>query len=245
MTHNRRRYRYSSTDLNNLIKNDLKLRDNCNTQIFSFNPESFIIKCKTESQRKAKQLFGHSNILTLIGPAGCGKTWLSTALAINELYHGRVKKLIFTRPLVDAGEKLGFLPGEIANKTDPYMRPIFDQFDELIGNNHDFREHFNKYIEVVPLAFTRGRTFKNSICVLDEAQNANYKQLKMFLTRFDENSKIVLNGDLSQIDIYDSGLECAISDLNGMDGFNVVYFDINDNVRHPIVSEIHNRMNKQ
>ena len=147
----------------------------------NLNPKNLNIKLKTDAQIEAWNLFHKSDILVMEGPAGCGKTYVATALAINELYYGRVSNIIFTRPIVDAEEELGFLPGDLKEKTDPYMRPIYDQLDSLVGKDLEFRREFDKKIEVVPLAFTRGRTYKNAICVLDEAQNATYKQLKMFL----------------------------------------------------------------
>lgn len=211
----------------------------------NLNPKNLNIKLKTDAQIEAWNLFHKSDILVMEGPAGCGKTYVATALAINELYHGRVSNIIFTRPIVDAEEEIGFLPGDLKEKTDPYMRPIYDQLDDLVGKDPEFRHEFDKKIEVVPLAFTRGRTYKNAVCVLDEAQNATYKQLKMFLTRFDENSKIILNGDITQIDNIISGLEDTIDDLDGMEGFGVVEFTPEDSVRHKRVSEIVRRMNRK
>lgn len=214
------------------------------SQSINLNPKNLNIRLKTDAQIEAWNLFHKSDILVMEGPAGCGKTYVATALAINELYHGRVSNIIFTRPIVDAEEELGFLPGDLKEKTDPYMRPIYDQLDQLVGRDPEFRQEFDKKIEVVPLAFTRGRTYKNAVCVLDEAQNATYNQLKMFLTRFDENSKIILNGDITQIDNVVSGLDDTISDLDGMEGFGIVEFHPDDSVRHPRVAEIVRRMNR-
>lgn len=247
------RRRYSSEDNKNQQRRDNRefavdhysgysKQELCHVEKQKFDTRTLVIKCKTDAQKDARHFFHKSDILALIGPAGCGKTWLSTVLSVNELYCGRAKKLIFARPLVDAGEQIGFLPGDLLEKADPYMRPIYDCLDELVGDDPEFREFFDKHIEIVPLAFTRGRTFKNAICVLDEAQNATHSQLKMFLTRFDENSRVILNGDPTQIDIPNSGLERTIDELEGMEGFNVIDFHPNDNVRHPKVAEIHRRM---
>ena len=205
-------------------------------------PRSFRLRFKTNAQKDAAALFNKVDILFMIGPAGCGKSYVSTACAINELYEKRRSNIILTRPIVNADEDLGYLPGDMEEKADPYMRPLFDQIGEIVGYNAEFREQFDQRIEVSPLAYMRGRTFKNAVVVLDEAQNATFKQLRMFLTRFDENSKIIINGDPEQVDIPNSGLMKIIDRLSFVDGIGVVQFAEEDNVRHPLVTEITKRL---
>lgn len=177
-----------------------------------------------------------------IGPAGTGKTWLATMIAISELKKGNIKKIIITRPVREAGESLGFLPGDLQEKIDPYLRPIFDAIDEFIGK--EAREFFilDGTIEIAPLAYMRGRTLKDAFIILDEAQNTTKAQMKMFLTRFGEGSKMVINGDITQVDLpYDvpSGLKIAKDKLSGKgDKIPFTFFKTSDVLRHPIVKVI-------
>jgi len=176
-----------------------------------------------------------------LGPAGTGKTYLAVAVALSMLLEKKVERIILSRPAVEAGERLGFLPGDIREKVDPYLRPLYDSLYDLL----DFEKIQKKIeigdIEIAPLAFMRGRTLKNSFAILDEAQNATDVQIKMFLTRIGENSKIVINGDPSQIDLPNknlSGLNRAKKLLGNLKEISVVDFDHTDVVRHPLVSKI-------
>lgn len=176
-----------------------------------------------------------------IGPAGTGKTFLAVAMAVWALKEKRVKRIILTRPAVEAGEKLGFLPGDIAEKVNPYLRPLYDALFDLLDVErvHKFLE--NDIIEIAPIAFMRGRTLNDSFIILDEAQNTTREQMKMFLTRLGFNSKAVITGDITQIDIEPSrksGLVDAAEILKGIDGIAFVYFSEKDVVRHPLVQKI-------
>jgi len=196
---------------------------------------------RSQNQKKYFELLNNNNIVFAIGPAGTGKTFLAVAKAVSCLQKGLIKKIILSRPAVEAGERLGFLPGDMREKVDPYLRPLYDSLYDLL----DFEKIQKKIevgdIEIAPLAFMRGRTLKNSFAILDEAQNATDTQIKMFLTRIGENSKIVINGDPSQIDLPSkslSGLNRSKKLLGHLKEISVVDFDHTDVVRHPLVSKI-------
>ncbi len=199
------------------------------------------IKAKTIGQRRYVDSILTHDVVFGIGPAGTGKTFLAVALAIKALKAGRVQKIIITRPAVEAGENLGFLPGDLQNKVDPYLRPIYDAMFEILGldtfNNHRERG----VIEIAPLAYMRGRTLDNAFVILDEAQNTTREQMKMFLTRFGAHSTVVVNGDISQIDLprgKKSGLTHAIRVLAGIKEIDFVKFSEADVVRHSLVKKI-------
>ena len=203
-------------------------------------PKKSIIP-RSEKQKEYVRALRQSEIIISAGPAGTGKTFLAVAIGLTMLLEKKIERIILSRPAVEAGERLGFLPGDMKEKVDPYLRPLYDSLYDLF--------HFEKIqrmieigdIEIAPLAFMRGRTLKNSFAILDEAQNATDTQIKMFLTRIGENSKIVVNGDPSQIDLPNkqaSGLERSKKLLSHLNEISVVDFDHSDVVRHPLVSKI-------
>jgi len=196
---------------------------------------------RSEKQKKYVRALKESEIIISSGPAGTGKTFLAVAVALTMLLEKKIERIILSRPAVEAGERLGFLPGDMREKVDPYLRPLYDSLYDLL----DFEKIQKKIevgdIEIAPLAFMRGRTLKNSFAILDEAQNATDTQIKMFLTRIGENSKIVINGDPSQIDLPNkslSGLNRSKKLLEHLKEISVVDFDHTDVVRHPLVSKI-------
>lgn len=201
------------------------------------------IKPKTPGQKKLVETVENHDIVFAIGPAGTGKTYIAVALAVKGLKEKKYKKIVLVRPAVEAGESLGFLPGDLKEKIDPYLRPLYDSLEDMIGP-----EKLNGYIEkniieIVPLAYMRGRTLNQSIIIMDEAQNATETQMKMFLTRLGEESKMIVTGDLSQIDLpktQKSGLIQAVKLLKNIEGIGMVTFTSHDVVRHPLVSKIIN-----
>ena len=196
---------------------------------------------RSEKQKNYVRALRESDIIISCGPAGTGKTFLAVAVALTMLLDKKIERIILSRPAVEAGERLGFLPGDMREKVDPYLRPLYDSLYDLL----DFEKIQKRIeigdIEIAPLAFMRGRTLKNSFAILDEAQNATDTQIKMFLTRIGENSKIVINGDPSQIDLPNkslSGLNRSKKLLGHLNEISVVDFDHSDVVRHPLVSKI-------
>ena len=196
---------------------------------------------RSEKQKKYVRSLKKSEVIISTGPAGTGKTFLAVAVALTMLLEKKIERIILSRPAVEAGERLGFLPGDMREKVDPYLRPLYDSLYDLL----DFEKIQKKIevgdIEIAPLAFMRGRTLKNSFAILDEAQNATDTQIKMFLTRIGENSKIVINGDPTQIDLPNktfSGLNRSKKLLAHLEEISIVDFDHNDVVRHPLVSKI-------
>jgi phosphate starvation-inducible PhoH-like protein len=200
-----------------------------------------VVKAKTPGQKKYIQIAQKNDICFAIGPAGTGKTYLAVALAVSALKKGLVKKIILARPAVEAGESLGFLPGDFQEKIDPYLRPLYDALDEMLPTEK-LRGYIEKgIVEIVPLAYMRGRTLNNAFVILDEAQNATDLQMKMFLTRLGANSKAIITGDITQIDLPSktkSGLIQAKEILQGISGVGFVYFDKEDVVRHKLVKDI-------
>jgi phosphate starvation-inducible PhoH-like protein len=175
------------------------------------------------------------------GPAGTGKTYLAVAFAVWMLKTGQIEKIILTRPAVEAGERLGFLPGDLKEKIDPYLRPIYDALNDMLPFSEVLKKIESGFIEIAPLAFMRGRTLSNAFIILDESQNTTSIQMKMFLTRLGENSKMIINGDLSQVDLPSgtkSGLRESIKILNNIKDIGFIKFDEKDVVRNPLVSKI-------
>ena len=196
---------------------------------------------RSEKQKNYVRALNNSDIIISAGPAGTGKTFLAVAVALTMLLEKKIERIILSRPAVEAGERLGFLPGDMREKVDPYLRPLYDSLYDLL----DFEKIQKKIevgdIEIAPLAFMRGRTLKNSFAILDEAQNATDTQIKMFLTRIGENSKIVINGDPSQIDLPNKSLSGLVKSkklLGHLREISTIDFDHNDVVRHPLVSKI-------
>ncbi len=216
-------------------------RDRKKQGSFFLKTKYSLIKPKTKMQELYLNSIFNKVVTFGIGVSGTGKTYLSTAAAIDYLKRRKVYRIILARPIVEAGEKLGFLPGNFNQKTDPYLCPIYDVLFEILGP--DFNEKYisHNIIEVVPLAYMRGRTFNDSFVILDEAQNTTIQQMKMFLTRLGFNSKAVINGDISQIDLPDkslSGLKHAINILNNLSSVGFIYFGIKDVMRSTIVASI-------
>lgn len=200
-----------------------------------------VIRAKTPNQRKMVELLRNNDILFAIGPAGTGKTYTAVALAVKALKNREIKRIILARPAVEAGENLGFLPGDLKEKIDPYLRPLYDALDDMIPPEK-LKQHIeNRVIEIAPMAFMRGRTLDNAYVILDEAQNATDLQLKMFLTRMGPNAKFIITGDLTQIDLpkaQQSGLLRAVKILNDIDGIEFAYLSFEDVVRHKLVKDI-------
>lgn len=199
------------------------------------------IRVKTFGQRQYVHAIKHRDVTFGIGPAGTGKTYLAVAMAVASLKHGEVDRIVLTRPAVEAGESLGFLPGDLKEKVDPYLRPIYDALNSILGADHVERLMDRGVIEIAPLAYMRGRTLDNAFVILDEAQNTTNAQMKMFLTRLGFGSKMVVNGDVSQIDLphgAKSGLISAQQILKGIDAIEFVRFQADDVVRHPVVAKI-------
>tara|TARA_S200000501_G_scaffold313168_1_gene304474 strand:- start:1158 stop:2159 length:1002 start_codon:yes stop_codon:yes gene_type:complete len=224
--------------------NKFMINENSNTgqkiEYIIKTPKKSVIP-RSEKQKKYVRALKESEIIISTGPAGTGKTFLAVAVALTMLLEKKIERIILSRPAVEAGERLGFLPGDMREKVDPYLRPLYDSLYDLL----DFEKIQKKIeigdIEIAPLAFMRGRTLKNSFAILDEAQNATDTQIKMFLTRIGENSKIVINGDPSQIDLPNkslSGLNKSKKLIGHLDEISVVDFDHLDVVRHPLVSKI-------
>ncbi|OAA31784.1 DEAD/DEAH box helicase [Kosmotoga arenicorallina S304] len=199
------------------------------------------IKPKTVGQKRYIEIMRKNDIVFSIGPAGTGKTYLAVAMAVDFLKSGKVQRIILTRPAVEAGEKLGFLPGTLSEKVDPYLRPLYDALMDMLPMDRLNYYKDNGIVEVVPLAYMRGRTLNNSFIILDEAQNSTYQQMKMFLTRIGFNSRAVITGDITQIDLernQDSGLVLVQRVLKNIDGISFVYLTDQDVVRNPLVKEI-------
>ncbi len=203
--------------------------------------EGKVIKAKTQNQKLLVESSDANDIVFAIGPAGTGKTYTAVALAVRALRNKTVKKIILTRPAVEAGESLGFLPGDMKEKVDPYLRPLYDALDDMIPLEKLNFFMTNRVIEIAPLAFMRGRTLDNSFIILDEAQNATSVQLKMFLTRLGPSAKCIITGDLTQIDLpfhQKSGLKLALNLLQDINGVGIVQLSIEDVVRHRLVKAI-------
>lgn len=206
-----------------------------------YGPNGLIVRARTPNQRKMVDSITKNDILFAVGPAGTGKTYTAVALAVRALRNKEIKRIILTRPAVEAGENLGFLPGDLKEKVDPYLRPLYDALDDMIPVEKLKGYLENRTIEVAPLAFMRGRTLDNCFVILDEAQNATDMQLKMFLTRMGPTAKFIVTGDLTQIDLpkkSQSGLATAIKILDNISGIDIVYLTGSDVVRHKLVRRI-------
>jgi len=217
-----------------------KINSDKNIEYIIKTPKKSVIP-RSEKQKNYVRALKESEIIISAGPAGTGKTFLAVAVALTMLLEKKIERIILSRPAVEAGEKLGFLPGDMREKVDPYLRPLYDALYDLLDYEKIQKKIEVGDIEIAPLAFMRGRTLKNSFAILDEAQNATDTQIKMFLTRIGENSKIVINGDPSQIDLPNkslSGLNRSKKLLGHLKEISVVDFDHSDVVRHPLVSKI-------
>lgn len=216
-------------------------KENLDREIIIYGAKGFVVRPKTENQRRLVSAVNSNDLCFALGPAGTGKTYISVALAVQALKNKQVKKIIITRPAVEAGENLGFLPGDLKDKVDPFLRPIYDALDDMIPSEKlkYYLEH--QTIEIAPLAYMRGRTLNKAFILLDEAQNTTPMQMKMFLTRMGPDSKMIVTGDRSQIDLpknQKSGLIEAVQVLDGVKGIGITTLDDADVVRHKIVKHI-------
>jgi phosphate starvation-inducible PhoH-like protein len=209
--------------------------------VLVFGPNGKSVRARTANQKKMVHEAERNDILFAIGPAGTGKTYTAVALAVRALKNKQVKKIILTRPAVEAGESLGFLPGDLKEKIDPYLRPLYDALDDMIPADKLGYYMTTRTIEIAPLAYMRGRTLDNAFIILDEAQNATDLQLKMFLTRIGANAKAIITGDITQVDLprhQKSGLVTAVRILQNIDGIAHIELDEEDVVRHRLVKQI-------
>lgn len=205
------------------------------------NAKGKAIRVKTLGQRQYVSAIQRHDLIFGIGPAGTGKTYLAVVMAVQALKNGQVKRIILTRPAVEAGENLGFLPGDLKEKVDPYLRPLYDALHDVLGHEHTQRLIERGVIEIAPLAYMRGRTLDDAFVILDEAQNTTPSQMKMFLTRLGFGSKMVITGDISQVDLpkgVRSGLAVAKDILTNVNGISFVFLEQADVVRHPLVGKI-------
>ncbi len=200
-----------------------------------------VIRPKTEGQRQYVKAIRDNDVVIGIGPAGTGKTYLAVALALDALYKKRVRRIVLARPAVEAGESLGFLPGDMQEKVDPYLRPLYDALEDMMPSERVRKALEDRTIEIAPLAYMRGRTLADAFVILDEAQNSTTAQMKMFLTRLGLNSRVVITGDKTQIDLprrEDSGLLQVEAILKGVEGIEFIYLDDTDVLRHRLVKDI-------
>ncbi len=220
---------------------DEKIVDDASNDILVFGQNGKVIRAKTKNQKLLVSASDKNDILFAVGPAGTGKTYTAVALAVRALKNKVVKKIILTRPAVEAGENLGFLPGDLKEKIDPYLRPLYDALDDMIPSDKLNYYMTNRVIEIAPLAYMRGRTLDNAFIILDEAQNTTELQIKMFLTRIGPSAKAVITGDMTQIDLpknQQSGLSKAIHILKNIEGIAHIELDDEDVVRHRLVKQI-------
>ena len=228
------------SSINKFMIEEKNNKSNQNIEYIIKTPKKSVIP-RSEKQKNYVRALKESDVVISTGPAGTGKTFLAVAVALTMLLEKKIERIILSRPAVEAGERLGFLPGDMRDKVDPYLRPLYDSLYDLLDYEKIQKKIEIGDIEIAPLAFMRGRTLKNSFAILDEAQNATDTQIKMFLTRIGENSKIVINGDPSQIDLPNknlSGLNKSKKLLGHLKEISVVDFDHLDVVRHPLVSKI-------
>lgn len=238
-------HRLTTNDIQQLLTTDYQSVDELdvarNSDILVYGVSGKPVKPKTIHQKEIVKAFEKNDLVFAIGPAGTGKTYIAIALALKALRDRVVQRIILSRPAVEAGEKLGFLPGDYKDKLDPYLQALYDALYDMVPVRKLEMLMAERVIQIAPLAYMRGRTLSNAIVILDEAQNATKGQLKMFLTRMGENSKFIVTGDITQIDLPDkaqSGLSHAYKRLNNVQGISFVMFDQRDVVRHPLVKKI-------
>jgi len=234
--------RLTVDDIKQIISSDEHVAEQkMETDVLLYSVNGKPIKARTKNQKKLVEEFKENDLLFAVGPAGTGKTYTAIALAVQSLKELRVKRIILSRPAVEAGENLGFLPGDLREKLDPYLQPLYDALLDMIPYRKLEKYIEEKVIQIAPLAFMRGRTLSDAFVILDEAQNATYTQMKMFLTRMGENSKFIVTGDITQIDLpkkSDSGLPVTFNILKNIDGISFIKFDKHDIIRHRIVGKI-------
>jgi len=234
----------NESDVRELLSdNNPKIKFETDSNILVHGRNGLIIKARTENQKKMVELSNTKDLIFAIGPAGTGKTYTAVAIAVKALKNKEVKRIILTRPAVEAGENLGFLPGDLRDKLDPYLQPLYDALRDMIPTQKLLQYWEDGTIEIAPLAFMRGRTLDNSFVILDEAQNATESQMKMFLTRMGKAAKFIVTGDITQIDLprnQSSGLKQAIKILEKIPEIAFIYLNENDIIRHKLVSKIIN-----
>lgn len=217
--------------------------------IIVYGNNGLVVKARTPNQLRIVQSSWKNDMVFAVGPAGTGKTYTAVALAVRALRNKEVRRIILTRPAVEAGENLGFLPGDLKEKLDPYLQPLYDALQDMLPADKLSNALETGIIQIAPLAFMRGRTLDNAFVILDEAQNATESQLKMFLTRMGRSAKFLITGDLTQVDLprnQPSGLIQAVQILNGIQGIDIIYLDTSDVIRHQLVTSIlHAYQNKQ
>ncbi|MDG2369059.1 MAG: PhoH family protein [Flavobacteriales bacterium] len=238
--------RYNSLSINDIEslfseKGEQIIDSNQPDHVLVYGNKGIVVKARTHNQRKLVSSNEKNDLLFAIGPAGTGKTYTAVALAVRALKARKVKKIILTRPAVEAGENLGFLPGDLKEKLDPYLQPLYDALQDMIKSEKlaEFLE--TGIIQIAPLGFMRGRTLDNAFVILDEGQNTTESQMKMFLTRMGQSAKFIITGDITQVDLpknQKSGLKRAIQVLDDTVGIGVVFLDENDVIRHPLVKKI-------
>ena len=219
----------------------INVLDELYDEAITFNSKGKPIRIKTLGQKHYVEAMKKNDMVFGIGPAGTGKTYLAVVMAVTALKAGTIKKIVLTRPAVEAGESLGFLPGDLKEKVDPYLRPLYDALHDILGQEHTLRLIERGTIEIAPLAYMRGRTLEDAFVILDEAQNTTQEQMKMFLTRLGFGSKMVITGDITQVDLpkgKTSGLKIAETTLSDVRGIAVVRLQRLDVVRHPLVQKI-------
>ena len=241
----RRHGQLTSENVHTILEVVLQGGDNLETAPTGTKPAESaggrFVKPRTDGQARYVRIMRDHDLTLCIGPAGTGKTYLAVGMAVSLLRSGDVKKIVLVRPAVEAGERLGFLPGDIAAKVNPYLRPLFDALNDMMEHEAVKRYMDNDIIEIVPLAYMRGRTLNQAVIILDEGQNTTVPQMKMFLTRMGEGSKIIVTGDITQVDLprqTRSGLTDAVARLKDVQGIGLVYLDENDIVRHPMVQRV-------
>ena len=228
--------------------NDEKIEKESDAEVLLYGANGQSIKARTKNQKKMVEAIEKKNMLFAIGPAGSGKTYTAVALAVKYLKERKVKRIVLTRPAVEAGENLGFLPGGVKDKLDPYLQPLYDALRDMLSQSKLDNYIENHIIEIVPLAFMRGRTLENCFAILDEAQNATKSQLKMFLTRMGNWSKFIITGDATQIDLpkgVPSGLLPTIEILKNIQGLSVITLNGKDIIRNPLVTRIVSAFDKK
>ncbi len=239
--HYRRFGKLSLDETEAYLNNEASMVQNANNDTILYGVKGLIIKPKTPNQKLLVEAVLKNDLVFAVGPAGTGKTYIATAMAVRALKNKQVRKIIITRPAVEAGESLGFLPGDMQDKVDPYLRPIYDALDDMIPSEKLKYYREKNIIEIAPLAYMRGRTLSNAFILLDEAQNTTAMQMKMMLTRLGQNSKMIITGDQSQIDLphhQKSGLIQSIQVLKNIEGISVLFLDGKDVVRHKLVRQI-------
>jgi phosphate starvation-inducible PhoH-like protein len=233
----------SVNQLDRILKDEMVLEadDTSNTDVILFGTNGQAIKARTLNQRKMLKSISQNDVIFAVGPAGTGKTYTAVALAVRALKNKEIKRIVLTRPAVEAGENLGFLPGDLKEKLDPYLQPLFDALREMISPEKLSYYMDSGTIQIAPLAFMRGRTLDRAFVILDEAQNTTRAQMKMFLTRMGASAKFIVTGDVTQIDLprkQASGLKQALDILKDIEGIDQIFLDENDVIRHQLVKDI-------